>query len=140
MSYEDFKKSLGGEVDTLKEDIERWKTMSTDEKAAAIKEVKESGSADDKAYLLEVSKLAESEETPGQTAGGAGDEAGSEIDPTSKGGEPKMATDLSDDDPGQSDKTKLASAAGIGAGLGAMNMAKKLRREQLKKEVVATDK
>lgn len=138
MSFESFKKSLKGDTSQLEEDIKLWKSMNPEQKAAAIKEVKDSGSEEDRAYLLEVSKLAESEETPGTEAGGASDQSGKEIDPTSKGGEPKMATDLSDDDPAQSDKTKLAAAAGIGAGLGAMNMAKKLRREQIKKDVVAT--
>jgi hypothetical protein len=136
MSYNDFLENLKtGEVQKMEEDILTWKNMSPAEKAKTIQEVKESGDENARKYLLEVSEKAL--ENANTEAGGSGDVTGDEIDIYSKGGEPKMATDLSDDDPEMSDKTKLASAAGIGAGLGAVNMAKKLRRERAKGDVVA---
>jgi hypothetical protein len=141
MSYDEFVNNLKDEdVQQFQEDVETWKAMTPGEKAAKIQEVKESGDDDSRIYLLQVNEAAisESGETPGTEAGGASDQSGKEIDPTSKGGEPKEATDMSDDDPKMSDKSKLASAAGIGAGLGALNIAKKLRRESAKgSEVVA---
>lgn len=136
MSYNDFLGSLKeGEVQKMEEDVLAWKNMSPAEKAKTIQEVKDSGNEDAKKYLLEVNEKAMT--TPNTEAGGSGDETGSEIDVLSKGGEPKMATDMSDDDPEMSDKSKLSAAAGIGAGLGALNMAKKLRREKAKGDVVA---
>lgn len=140
MSYDDFVNTLQDEdAQKFQEDVETWKTMTPKDKAAQIQEAKESNNEDAKQYLLQVNEaaMAESEETPGQTAGGSGDQTGKEIDPTTTGGEPKEATNMSDEDAKMSDKTKLASAAGIGAGLGALNIAKKLRREQSKGKVVA---
>jgi len=129
MSYQDFIDNLEGKgqtVKTFEEDVEAWKNMSPKEKAAVIQEVK----GDDEAskYVLEIS---ESANVPNTEAGGSGDEAGKEIDPTTTAGEPKAATNMSDDDPQMSDKGKIAAAAGIAQGLGALNLAKKLRREQV---------
>jgi len=126
MSYQDFIEKLEGKGQSIKkfeEDVEAWKNMSPKDKAAVIQEVK--GDEESSKYVLEVADAANTE------AGGSGDETGKEIDPTTTGGEPKAATDMSDDDPQMSDKGKIAAAAGIAQGLGALNLAKKLRREQV---------
>ena len=98
MSYNDFVDNLQEEdVQKFQEDVEAWRAMSPEEKAKVIEEVKESGDDDSRKYLLQV--VRESSETPGQTAGGASDQTGKEIDPTTTAGEPKEAEDMSDDDP-----------------------------------------
>ena len=130
MSYQDFIENLeenGKSVAQFEEDVKTWAGLKPEEKAATIQEAKE-GSEEDRKYILEVSEAAKS--NPGTTAGGAGDETGDEIDVASKGGEPKAATDMSDDDPAMSDKGKIAAASGIASGVGALQLAKKLRREQ----------
>jgi len=125
MSYKNFMEKLesgGKSVKKFEEDVEIWRKMSATEKAEAIQEAK--ADEDSKKYILEVAEAA------GKEAGGAGDETGDEI--LSKGaGEPKEATNMSDEDARMSDKGKIASAAGIAQGLGALNLAKKLRREQV---------
>ena len=128
MSYQDFIDNLEGKGQSVKkfeEDVEAWKKMTPTEKAAVIQEVK--GDDESSKYVLEI---AESANVPGTEAGGAGDETGETV--VAKGAaEPKAATDMSDDDPQMSDKGKIAAAAGIAQGLGALNLAKKLRREQV---------
>lgn len=129
MSYQDFIENLEGNGQSVKkfeEDIDAWKNMTPNEKAAVIREVK--GDAEASKYVLEISEAAN---VPGTEAGGAGDETGKEIDPTTTAGEPKAATNMTDEDPQMSDKGKIASAAGIAQGLGALSLAKKLRREQV---------
>jgi len=128
MSYQDFIENLeegGKTVAKFEEDVKIWAAMSPKEKAEVINEVK--GDREASNYVLEI---AESANVPNTQAGGSGDETGDEIDVASKGGEPKAATNMSDDDPAMSDKGKIAAASGIASGVGALQLAKKLRREQ----------
>lgn len=130
MSYQDFIENLendGHTVEKFEEDVKIWAKMTPDEKAAIIQEVKNEGTDEDRKYVLEI---AEAANVPNTDAGGSGDETGKEIDPTTTGGEPKAATNMSDDDPAMSDKGKIAAASGIASGVGALQLAKKLRREQ----------
>ena len=134
MSYQDFlNKNLeeGKEeqdYDTmLKEAVEKWKALSIEEKADLIKEVKEEGTTDEIRFLKEVAEKAKVK--PGTEAGGSGDETGEPIK-AEKGGKGEDEVD----DPNAETGTTInaAQAAGIGAGVGALSLAKKLRSEQAK--------
>lgn len=121
MSYQSLLESLEVKEISIEEEVELWKNLSAKEKADMIKETKESGDKDKIKHLLEVAEKAK----PNTEAGGSGTQTGDEI-LSKKGG--TGDDDWSDADASLSDKGKMASAAGIGAGLGALGIAKKLRR------------
>lgn len=121
MGYKDLLNSFDKKEESIEEAVNAWKSMSPAERAAKIQEIKISGSEEDKSRLLEIADMAKSN----TQAGGTGTQTGDEILSKKEGtGE----NEWSDDNAQLSDKGKLAAAAGIGAGLGALNMAKKLRR------------
>lgn len=123
MGFKDFMASMDKKEATIEEEIEKWKNMTSAERAAMIEEVKENGTEEEKAHLLEVAEMSKAN----AQAGGTGTQTGDEILSKKEG---TGDSEWSDENPQLSDKGKLASAAGIGAGLGALNMAKKLRRSQ----------
>lgn len=134
MSYSNFLGSITKKELTIEEEVEAWKNLTPDQKAKIIKETKEEGNKEEIAHLLEVANMAAnppanppaSTASPANTsAGGSGTVTGDEILARSTGASPDQ---VSDTDPLNSSKSQFAAAAGIGAGLGAMNMAKKLRR------------
>jgi hypothetical protein len=121
MSYQSLLESLEIKEMTIEEEVEQWTKLSAKEKADLIKETKDSGDKDKIKHLLEVADMAKSN----TEAGGTGTQTGDEI-LAKKGG---TGDDTwSDTDANLSDKGKMAAAAGIGAGLGALGIAKKLRR------------
>lgn len=126
MGYNDFLNDIESRDNTMKhfeEDVKAWKDFTPQEKAQAIQEAKESKDEKVISYVLEVAKSAK------------GEPIQEEEEVIKQGGSDDTAQ-WSDDDAGKSDKGKVPglndkiSAVGISSGLGAMNLAKKLRRSQ----------
>jgi hypothetical protein len=130
MSYSNLLNSISKNELSIEEEVEAWKNLTPDQKAQIIKETKDEGKKEEIAHLLEVANMAvnppSSTVSPANTsAGGSGTVTGDEILARSTG---TSSDQVSDTDPLNSSKNQFAAAAGIGAGLGAVNMAKKLRR------------
>jgi hypothetical protein len=87
--------------------------------------VKEENDPEQIKFLREVSEKAKTK--PGTEVGGSGDVTGDDLT-VKKGGKGEDIVD--DPNASTSNVLKVAQAAGIGAGVGAMSLAKKLRREQ----------
>ena len=133
MSYQDLLDSFSEKETTLDEDVENWKKISPSEKAKMIEEVKKKGTDAEKARLLEVAEKAKANTEAGGTGTQTGDEILSKKDGTGD-------TEWKDTDSKLSDRGKMAAASGIGAGLGALNIAKKLRRTQSAESTDKTEK
>lgn len=131
MGYEDFlnKAKISNEEDyqsSLEEAVSRWRDMTLEERADAIKEIQEGASPEEIAFIKEV---AEKAKQPNTEAGGSGDETGTPIK-AEKGG--KGEDEVEDPNAETGSTISTAEAAGISAGVGALSLAKKLRSEQSK--------
>jgi hypothetical protein len=125
MAYDQFFKGLkSGDIRKIEEDVNTWIKTPENEKAAIIQEVKLAGNMKHRSYLQEISEKAKTKANT--EAGGSGDQTGTsdKVDSKEKS---KEATVMTDRNP---EVTKIAVASGIGSGLGAMYLAKKLRRTQ----------
>lgn len=128
MSYQTFlekNKINSVEEVNIEEVVANWNALSLKERAQLIQEVKEENDPEQIKFLREVSEKAKTE--PGTEAGGSGDVTGDDLT-VKKGGKGEDVVD--DPNAATSNILKVAQAAGIGAGVGAMSLAKKLRREQ----------